>query len=112
MRRYIGAGIAVITIFFSGNALAADGAAAYRTRCAACHGPDGQGSPMGPAINGNKFVLESNDQAIADVIKNGRQGAAKLYRDLPMGMPGQNLTDTELNDIVGYVRKLAQIKAG
>ncbi len=109
MRRSIGAGVAVIAIFFSGNVLAADGAAVYRTKCASCHGPGGQGSPMGPAIKGNKFVLGSKDQAIADVIKNGRQGAAKLYKDLPMGMPGQNLTDTELNAVVEYVRKLSEM---
>ncbi len=106
MRISIGAGIA-IAIFLSGAALAADGEAIYRTNCASCHGPNGQGSPAAPAIQGNKFVLESSDRAIAGVIRNGREGAAKLYKDLPMGMPAQKLTDEELNAIVEYTRKLS-----
>jgi len=106
MRISIGAGIAM-AILFSGAALAADGAAIYRTNCASCHGPNGQGSPMGPAIQGNKFVLESDDKAVADVIRNGREGAAKLYKDISMGMPAQRLTDEELTAIVEYTRKLS-----
>ena len=32
-------------------AFAADGAALYKTKCAACHGPEGQGK-VGPAVKG------------------------------------------------------------
>ena len=106
MRISIGA-IAAVAVFLSGAAMAADGAAIYRTNCASCHGPAGQGSPMAPAIQGNKFVLESSDKAIAQVVMNGREGTAKLYKDLPMGMPAQNLTDEELNAVVEYSRKLS-----
>ncbi len=108
MRISIGAGVAIMVMGLSGAALGAvDGAAVYSARCSTCHGPDGQGSPMGPAIRGNKFILGSNDRYVADVIRNGRTGTAKLYANISMGMPGQKMTDEELNAVVQYVRKLA-----
>ncbi len=40
---------------------AADGAAFYKTKCAACHGPEGQGK-VGPALKGTSL---SADQIVA-----------------------------------------------
>jgi mono/diheme cytochrome c family protein len=47
-------------------AFAADGAATYKTKCAACHGPEGQGK-VGPAVKGTSL---SADQ-IAGLLTKG-----------------------------------------
>jgi mono/diheme cytochrome c family protein len=43
--------LAVLGMMMSTAALAEDGAALYKTKCAACHGAGGEGK-MGPAIKG------------------------------------------------------------
>ena len=47
-------------------AFAADAAATYKTKCAACHGPEGQGK-VGPAVKGTSL---SADQ-IAGLLTKG-----------------------------------------
>ena len=47
-------------------ALAQDGAATYKAKCAGCHGPEGQGK-VGPALKGTSL---SNDQ-IANLLTKG-----------------------------------------
>jgi len=47
-------------------AFAADGAATYKAKCAACHGPEGQGK-VGPAVKG---ISLSADQ-ITDLLTKG-----------------------------------------
>lgn len=47
-------------------AFAADGAATYKAKCAACHGPEGQGK-VGPAVKGTSL---SADQ-IVDLLSKG-----------------------------------------
>ena len=47
-------------------ALAQDGAATYKAKCAACHGPEGQGK-VGPALKGTSL---SEDQ-IAGLLTKG-----------------------------------------
>jgi mono/diheme cytochrome c family protein len=38
-------------------AFAADGAATYKAKCAACHGPEGQGK-VGPAVKGSSLSAD------------------------------------------------------
>jgi len=47
-----------IAFAFSQPAMAQDGAATYKAKCAACHGPEGQGK-IGPALKGTSL---SEDQ--------------------------------------------------
>lgn len=54
--------LAVIAMMMSTVALAEDGAAMYKAKCAACHGADG-GGKRGPAIKGKTNA--------ADVVAKG-----------------------------------------
>lgn len=72
--------IALAAIAFATSALAADGAALYKSKCAACHGADGKGSKMAPdsiagkaadvskkAINEGKGKMKAMKMEAADV---------------------------------------------
>ena len=58
---------------------AADGAAIYKTKCAACHGPEGQGK-VGPAVKGSTLT---SDQ-ITDLLTKGNE-AKKAPHKKAMG---------------------------
>lgn len=47
-------------------AFAADGAALYKTKCASCHGPEGQGK-VGPAVKGVSLTTAQ----ITDLLTKG-----------------------------------------
>src|SRR3981081_2490736 len=44
-----------------GNGTAAQGEAVYRDKCAACHGPNGEGKPEGPQLVGGIGSLTSDN---------------------------------------------------
>ena len=58
--------ICTLAISIAMPAFAADGAATSKTKCAACHGPEGQGK-VGPAVKGSSL---SADQ-ITDLLTKG-----------------------------------------
>ena len=61
------------------------GQGAYQSRCSVCHGADGNGGEMGPAIARRLRALD--DAKVTAVIREG----------LPTrGMPGFKLADAEL----------------
>lgn len=91
----------------AGPVMAADGAALYKFKCLMCHGVDGKGSSMGPAFAGSEYVRSQSDEAISDVILKGREGEAKVYKDMVLGMPAQKLTVEETGALVEYLRSLA-----
>jgi hypothetical protein len=67
----------------------------------------GEGMPnMGPALKGNKFVLESDDAAISDVILKGRMGPAKKYANIPVPMMPVSLNDDELKAVIAHMKSL------
>jgi mono/diheme cytochrome c family protein len=93
----------------SGIALAADGAKIYTEKCASCHGAEGEGMKMmGPPIKGNKFVLDGGDEALTDVIINGRVGETKKYKDILIPMMPTKLNDDELKAVIAHMKGLAQ----
>ncbi|HET9804961.1 MAG TPA: cytochrome c [Candidatus Acidoferrum sp.] len=53
----------------SGVAVAEDGAAVYKAKCAMCHGAAGEGK-VGPALKGVKL----SDAQIADLLTKGEAG--------------------------------------
>lgn len=91
----------------AGTAVAADGAAIYKSRCAMCHGAAGEGTAMGNALKGNDFIASGGEKAIAEAILKGRSGAAIKYKQFPMGMPAQKLGDDDVSALVPYLRSLA-----
>ena len=57
----------------AGPALAVDAAALYASKCAACHGKDGKGTPSGKKMGAKDLSLEMKEpvQEIAEDISNG-----------------------------------------
>jgi mono/diheme cytochrome c family protein len=72
------------------------GATAFASRCASCHGTDGNGGELGPPITGR--VASRTDEELRAVIRQGLTGA---------GMPAfSTLSDTETSDLVQHLRSL------
>ena len=84
-------------------AFADDAAATYKSRCAMCHGPDGKGTATGQKMGTHDFaspeVKAETDAQLTDIITKGK---AK------MPPYGTKLKDTEIKDLVTYVRSLAK----
>ncbi|HET7437081.1 MAG TPA: cytochrome c [Thermoanaerobaculia bacterium] len=75
--------IAAVTL--APAAFAADGAATYKAKCAACHGADGKGdSAMGKKLGlrdlGSPEVQKQTDQQLHDWTANGK-GKMPAYKD-------------------------------
>ncbi len=79
-------------------ATGADGQLLYSSFCIICHGPMGQGGPLGPAII-SPTVGAMGDRDIARRITEG---------NLQAGMPafGRGLERSEIDALVGYIRVL------
>jgi len=84
----------------------------YQQHCVECHGEDGSGEGPGtgvtqsrereflvmpPAINNPGFLRSAPDQMIKHTVATGRHGS-----DMPAF--GKKLTETQIDDIVAYVR--------
>jgi len=83
--------LAALAMMMSTAALAEDGAALYKTKCAACHGAAGEGK-MGPSLKATKAN-------VSDVIgKGGLKG--------PHAKPIAGLTDDQVKAIATYVGDL------
>jgi len=68
----------------------------FVTRCAGCHGTDGNGGELGPAI-ASRLPSRTNEDLTA-LFKQGLAAA---------GMPAfSSLTDTEIGGLIGYLRAL------
>ncbi len=85
--------------------LAARGEKVYGSICAACHAPQGQGTPAmkAPALAGDKFVVGAKNGPI-DTVLNGRPNTA-------MQAFGKQLSDTEIAAVITYVRNAFGNKA-
>jgi PQQ-dependent dehydrogenase (methanol/ethanol family) len=84
------------TLVFTGGAQAlADGRHRFEERCGGCHGADGMGGERAPAIGSvDRDRLRSQDD-VHNLIRQGIPDA---------GMPGFNLAEPELSQIVAFVR--------
>lgn len=77
-------------------AFAQDGAAAYKTKCAGCHGADGQGK-VGPALKGTSLT----DDQIVDLLTKGNDAKKAPHKK---GL--SSLTADDAKAIATYVKSL------
>lgn len=81
--------------------LAAQGKSAFETVCAACHGIDGTGNQMLGAVNltDDVWLYGGTHAALADTIKNGRNGVMPAH--------GELLGDARVHVLTAYVMSLS-----
>lgn len=70
----------------------------FETRCAACHGADGNGGDLGPPITLRLAALD--DQQLAKLIREGNP---------PKGMPPSPMPDAERAELVKFLRTIQRI---
>lgn len=98
-------GLSLALFIFCGAALsqggseAVDGAAAYKKRCAMCHGPEGKGfkALKTPDFTSPEWQAAHSDEEITEVIKNGKKGTA-------MPALGSKMSEDEIKAVVAHVR--------
>src|SRR6478609_5675950 len=83
----------------STQAVAQDAAATYKAKCAMCHGADGKGGKMGTRDFASAEVKAETDAQLTDIITKGK-GKMPAYSG--------KLKDTEIKDLVAYIRTLAK----
>src|ERR1039457_1276355 len=62
-------------------AVAQDGAATYKAKCAGCHGPEGQGK-IGPALKGTSLTAEQ----ITDLLTKGNDARKPPHKKALSGV--------------------------
>lgn len=77
-------------------AFAADGAATYKAKCAACHGPEGQGK-IGPAVKGTALTADQ----ITDLLVKGNDA-----KKAPHKKPVAGLAADDVKAVADYVKTL------
>lgn len=77
-------------------AFAQDGAALYKAKCAACHGPEGQGK-IGPKLAGTTLTADQ----IADVLTKGNDAKKAPHKKAISG-----LSPDEAKAVATYVTTL------
>jgi cytochrome c6 len=76
--------------------------ALYKSKCAACHGPDGAGATtMGKKLGARDFhspdVTKMTDAELFDITKKGKN---------KMPAYDKKITDAQIKDLIKYVRTL------
>jgi cytochrome c6 len=99
------AAVAIIMIL-PGGARAQDAAATFKGKCAGCHGADGKANtPVAKTLGVHDFASdEVTKMSDADLIQIVTAGKAK------MPAYGKSLKDTDIKDLVAYVRELSKQK--
>jgi mono/diheme cytochrome c family protein len=83
---------------------AAAGGVIFSTTCFACHGIDGEGTAVAPALNVPELLATYGDDYFRETIANGRPSR---------GMPtwGKVLSPAEVDDVVAFMRSWEQAPA-
>jgi cytochrome c6 len=103
--RFSSLALLVVAAFAIGSASVAaqDAASTYKAKCVVCHGADGKGSNMGQKMGTHDFtsadVQKESDAQLTDTIAKGK-GKMPAYEG--------KLKDTEIKDLVAYIRTLAK----
>ena len=86
------------------DAQAGRGKKAYITHCAECHNEGLQGGDLAPALKGDDFLLQWNDQSMAELFE-------RTQKTMPQSNPG-GLMPQETADILAYVLQVNRMPAG
>lgn len=91
--------LAVAAMLMAAPAMAADGAATFKAKCAGCHGPQGEGKPAvkAPALKGTSLT---EDQIVTVVTKGD---AAKKA---PHTKPVNGVTADDAKAVATFVKGL------
>lgn len=75
--------------------------------CTGCHGLNGQGAPLGPPLNANKWVW--SDGSLSGIAKTITEGVSqpKNYRSTMPAMGGAQLTHDQVMALAAYVWTLS-----
>jgi cytochrome c oxidase cbb3-type subunit III len=77
------------------------GAVAYETYCAACHGPDGRGGPKASAITNDSFLALMSNQGLRTIVIAGRPELnAPDWRTY---VKGKAMSNQEVTDVVAWL---------
>jgi cbb3-type cytochrome c oxidase subunit III len=71
----------------------------YHIACSSCHGAQGYGTALAPALNNQVFLAETPDAAIQQIIAQGVTGTK-------MPAWGGRLAEADINALVAYLRSL------
>ncbi len=71
----------------------------FNLTCSQCHGTGAYGSPMAPALNSQRFLADTPDAAMRQIIAQGVTGTS-------MPAWGGRLTDRDIDALVAYLRSL------
>jgi mono/diheme cytochrome c family protein len=83
------------------------GALIYKSKCSPCHGVEGKGTTMAPALKANEWIKASSNADVTNVIRKGRQGNGKKYANFFVDMPPtRGLAETDEAVLIGYLRSL------
>lgn len=88
--------ICTLAISIAMPAFAADGAATYKAKCAACHGPEGQGK-VGPTVKASSLTADQ----ITDLLTKGNDAKKAPHKKAVAG-----LTADDAKAAADYVKML------
>ena len=83
----------------SSSAVAQDAAATYKAKCAMCHQADGKGGKMGTRDFASAEVKAETDAQLTEIITKGTG---------KMPASAEKLKETEIKDLVTFIRGLAK----
>lgn len=89
-------GLAMPCLSYAGDT----GPEIFKSKCAMCHGPNGEGKGKVPAL-GSEAVEKKSDAELKKTIENGTKTANGM-----MPKYGDKLSSTQIDDLVKYVRSL------
>jgi mono/diheme cytochrome c family protein len=88
--------VVALTASLALPAFAADGAATFKAKCAACHGPEGQGK-IGPALKGTALTADQ----ITDLLTKGNDA-----KKPPHKKPIAGLSADDIKALADFVKSL------
>jgi cytochrome c6 len=101
MKRLLKGCLAVLVVAGLSGIAAAQGLAAndvYKTKCAGCHGPNGEGKPA-MKIKPMKDYASMSDAELTSAIENGKKDSKP-----PMPAYKGKLTDAQVKDLVAAIK--------